>query len=1023
MLSRALTELVRITTAHPTTRKRLVSHDLNHARELLTSLTRVTGGWIGWEPATLRGIADALAFVPLHAAGVRVGSDLEIEAVLDTALDTVLRSDAGRSHLHGVQVSPGFRVAVRDAVLKLRVAGVDAVTLDRAAPAGRPTALLVPVLAAYDTLLRNAGLADAATIFQFALTSFESEAPFVLDGGTWCVRLHDARGLPGALLQRLRAAGAIDVLVDEPTPEDDRSAAPRSVLAWAGSDQVPDDASTACDRTLVGLTRFSATSPTEELREVCRRVLAAGLRWDDVELVTADPDTYGIALDSLARTLNLTVSMHRGLPFFATRLGRVLSRWFAWLESDLDARLLRVALESGDFRSPDPAVSAALLARELRTLEVGWGRDRYQTVVATLEQADAVASSPEQRALHQLLVQLLDVTPPVPSREATDDGVASIASLALATVQVLGLTDLPDDERASLERVVAHLTTLSDSVAAPTTFRTALACVRASLTGLRAWPAMTSPTERPARAQGGAMHLTDFASCGATHRSHTFVVGLDVERMNGMTAQDPLLPDSVQRRLGASLLADSATRRTEQQRQVVRGLAGLRGSVTLSYATRQPDGSPSAPAPLLLQILRLQRRDASLSFEDLRASLQPSVGAVPPTADRGTPGALLDARDVWFSALATLPTSMDATPKLRVAWPSLARGLMTAELAGGSVVTGAHGLVQAAGKLAPTQTGAAVSASSLEMFGACGLRWFYARALQLSVPVDMERDESGWLDAAQRGTLLHEIFARFVSHYLHRQSELHDDAAAEAMRELVEQRVAVWIAAVPPSDASAMEVERADAHRAAHAFLTMERAALLAGDRASWSDVEVQFGARVPVRYVLDDGREILLRGTADRVDTYSDSAVRIVDYKSGNSARYEMDPKRGPLNGGRLLQPAIYSAAISAAQGREVRAFEYRFPTDRGANTTVLFDAEAHGPARAVVSSIIGDMERGRFLPTIDANECKYCDFAAVCRVSSDRWALTSARAAWSDANLNAAPELSGVRARNSLSVSESEG
>src|SRR5512146_3396339 len=70
-----LRSLEAATRAHPTERKRLVAPDVNHGRELLITLARSTGGWVGWEATNLRGIAEELAFVPLAERGVRAGSD------------------------------------------------------------------------------------------------------------------------------------------------------------------------------------------------------------------------------------------------------------------------------------------------------------------------------------------------------------------------------------------------------------------------------------------------------------------------------------------------------------------------------------------------------------------------------------------------------------------------------------------------------------------------------------------------------------------------------------------------------------------------------------------------------------------------------------------------------------------------------------------------------------------------------------------------------------------------------------
>jgi ATP-dependent helicase/nuclease subunit B len=1012
--SRTLAALLRITGASPTQRKRLVTHDLSYGRELLASTARAGGGWIGWEPATLRSIADALAFVALHQAGRRVGSDLEIDAVVESALDAAVRNTVDRAVLGDLTITPGVRVAVRDAVLSLRMAGVDAAELRRVTIAGRPGAILAPVLAAYETQLVNAGLADAATIFHTALDAFDAEAPYVLDGATWYVGMHHVRGLPGALLRKLVAFGAQPLDTDLMATLDAGSTR-HSLLAFAGGDAAVTPDETTCDRTLVTVDLFTALTPDDELREIARRVLAAGVRWDEVEVVTADPDAYGIAISALARTLDIRVSLSRGVPFFATRLGRVFARWFAWLESDLDAQLLRDALEAGDFRSPDAAVTAAQIGRALRAHRVAWGRVRYEALLQTLRETSIETLSAPVRGLLTFLTDLLAITPEVPTRERANTGAATVASVAQTALALLERVAVRVEEGPAVERLTLHLSTLADSVAPPTAFLHALAFVRTSLTELRAWPDDTAPPHRPQRAQGGAMHLTDFASAGATNRRHTFVVGCDVARLSAGTTQDAFLPDAVLRRIGPARVADGVTRRMEKHEEVVRGLAQLRGHVTFSYAVHHADGSLNAPAPLLLHVRRLQQQNPALSFDDLRMAMQPPVGAVPLLhhADHGV--VHCDARDVWLATVSPIDPRVDSLPLVRAAWPALARGLDVAEGAAGDVANGAHGLVPDAGHaLPPTVSGAPVSASSLEEFAICGLRWFYRRGLGLSTPVDAPAEDEGWLDAAQRGTLLHAVFARFVAEYIGRQHEIVHEEAAETLRAIVERELAALRDVVPPPDSVAYDVAAAATHRAAAAFLVMERNALQRGDAAGWHAVERRFGRGEGVSYRLTDDRVIRLRGTADRVDEYADGALRIIDYKTGGTRKYEADATLGPLNGGRLLQPALYGAGIHAETGCDVRTFEYRFPTERGANGIIVRHDSDATVAPAVVTSLVQDMEAGHFLPTTLPADCGFCEYAAICRASSSRWAVDSPRATWAAEHVVTLPELAGVRARS---------
>ena len=132
-----------VTRAHPTARKLLVAPDINLGRELLASLARATGGWIGWEATNLRGIAEDLAFVPLAQQGVRAGSDVEIAALVNRALDAAIAAGRVGARIETLQGSLGFRRALRDALLALRTAGISATSI-------RSTSAIAPDSPAHD---------------------------------------------------------------------------------------------------------------------------------------------------------------------------------------------------------------------------------------------------------------------------------------------------------------------------------------------------------------------------------------------------------------------------------------------------------------------------------------------------------------------------------------------------------------------------------------------------------------------------------------------------------------------------------------------------------------------------------------------------------------------------------------------------------------------------------------------------------------------------------------------------------
>ena len=423
MTNRPLAALADVTRTHPDARKWLVGPDLSWGRELLFALARRTGGWVGWESVTLKGIAADLAFVAMAEAGITNASDIELGAITDEALALAKGARKLTAPFARLAGGLGFRDAVRDAVLSLRTAGLSPDEVRARAPRASDIAA---VLEQYERLLTEKRLADPARLFRLALEQFDAESAYTLAPVIALAPDLRTAGLPGALRKRLVECGA-RVLegdpahgLDSPWAQDAESwpgdaedsilsclnAPPtRPPCSLRGASAASDEAipvhrngalSTVEEAPLFapGLLRrcaprneqvtsspstdiFRAATPSDEVREVLRRIAAEGLRYEDVELLATDRDTYGLALECLAAPLGIPVTSFHGIPLTRTRLGRAIERWLGWVEEGLPADVLRESLEAGELVAPDSGDDAMAPVRLLRELTIGWGRARW----------------------------------------------------------------------------------------------------------------------------------------------------------------------------------------------------------------------------------------------------------------------------------------------------------------------------------------------------------------------------------------------------------------------------------------------------------------------------------------------------------------------------------------------------------------------------------------------------------------------------------------------------------------------
>ncbi|MBI4545372.1 MAG: PD-(D/E)XK nuclease family protein [Gemmatimonadetes bacterium] len=959
----------------------------------------------------------------LAAEGLELADELEQRARLDEVADEVL---AGPSHLRfrALAEGAGFREALASSVQALRLAGIRGVELARVPldHAGKRD-VLAAILAGYEARLAAAGKADTAAVLRRAAEALEqgTSAPpaariYLLPG------LH-RRGLTGRLLRWLGAHGAA-VLAADPTA---RLAAPAAVLwreASAPSSRLsflhePELAGLAPDTPRIDL--FAAASPTDELREVLRRVLAAGLRWDQVEIVATDAAAYGAALDTLAQRLGIPVSYAVGLPVDRTRPARALAGYFRWLEEGCPAEVLRGLLEVGDVVPPAGGEwrPGPALARRLRRLRIGWGLDRY---LAAIEGALEAAPPPalaapggedgEQAAewarreraeldLLRSLLQVLEATAPAAAWAGADNAPTSAADIARGALAFLELVPAGSGVDATARaRLGARLERVAESLQRPTSFGAALAILRGSLE-LRV-PAPAADGAAPWTSSGAHLHLSDLEHGGLTGRPASFVVGLDAARFPGAGVQDPLLLDEDRRRVNVALagadLPTSMDRLEEARHRLAALLARLRGQVTLSYsAWEAAEARAIAPAAVLLQALRLRLGDPTADYRQLHEQLGALACAVPAGAAR------LDAADAWLGALSSDGLLLSGTRAVLAGFPGLRAGLNARRARRRREFTAYHGrIVPRPERLDPRRDPeTAVSATRLETLGTCPHRYFYRYILRIRAPEDPHLDPEVWLDPLERGKLLHKLYEDVLGD-ARRQGIAPESPEFLALTlETLDRRIGLARAAIPVPSEAVFQRQVGELREDARAFVEMVRTR-----GAPWHALELGFGPGtahdlVPIEL---PGGVIRLSGRIDRVDRRPEGLV-VVDYKTGSRRSYA--PGTGVFQGGRRLQHTLYVLAAEKLLGQPADRAEYHFPTRQGQNECWSRDAAQLRAGLAVIDRLLDLAARGHFMPTDNPDDCKFCDYREICRVG-ERWGeVDSPLAAWTRQHLAWVPEL----------------
>lgn len=1020
--------LARISAEHPLDRKVIVCRTGGEGRELLRQLALRAGSWVGFEATTTRKLAITVAGPVLAGRGIRLTDTFDEEGLLDEAIDEVLLGGGEDEHARMAR-GVGMRRALARAVTTLRLAGVRPARIRDATLADAAKArILSGVLGAYERRLRKHELTDTAGVFRAATWALQAGGEADRAGALAHQRVClapgiERRGLAGRFLSALGRGGA-QVLEADPV----RGLAVPDSLVWRAAREggrlshLHDvEGAPPADSTHAGATLdiFVANSVETELREVMRRARGRGLGWDEVEIVATDPAVYGSALHALADRMGVPVTFAAGLPVERTRPGRVAAAYFRWIEGGFDAGVVRTLFYASDLSAPRPNqwIRGATLARRLRSLRIGWGRDRYLPAIErALSDVDAYRAgkyaSEEQlerrkqrarrelRGLRGLLAPVLRATPPVSAEGDLATTPVSPAQVARGLRLFLARTSPGSSvDDTALERLTRTLKRIEAALTRKTDYRAAAAIVRRHITF--PVPAPRAEGRAPWSSAGGALYLTDIGNGGRTGRRATFVVGLDAHRLGGSATQDPYLLDRDRIHLAGFDLPLSSDCIRERRFQLAALLARLRGSVCLSYAAWDPaEARAVSPSAELLQAFRLMRDDPSATFEDLETHARRRAGLVPRRAAR------LDSTDVWMASLERDGRLLDGEERVRESFPRIGAGLRARDALAGDAVTAFHGQIVPRPELDPRRNPErAVSASALAALGACPKRYFYHYVLRVRPPDDPAYDPEGWLDALGRGSILHRVYERALIEARERDIDCHEPAFEHLVAAILREELTRVVREVPaPSDVvRARELEALAGDVAS--FVDMIRR-----NPPSWIGTEQAFGLRdePPLPFRTPSG-DVMVRGAIDRIDRLP-RGLRVVDYKTGGT--FGFASRKGIWDGGRRLQHVIYSAIASQLHDARTVAMEYHFPTRKGENQTRGFSADDLIAGPELVARLLDRVAGGHFLPTDDASDCRFCNYQAVCRVSENDFGADSPLADWVEERIGEAPELEGLRA-----------
>jgi len=938
--------------------------------------------WINLRFVTPASFALEVAGLEISSSGLHVISSTAAFFLVERIF-TQLDQDNQLAYFTRLKTSPGILHAVVQALGNLRKAGHDAGTLQpdyfENKDKGRDIRL---ILKQYELELAKKNIIDAAGLFILAqkiaakkkdkknfkllilsdLVLSEVERAFIitLAGGRLLPVLrsvvfglpHPTRFLNVECCDEGKSAKALD------------SDAARLPWLFAPPKKKPESVPDG------SVEIFKALGPGNECREVIRRILQNQIPLDSVEIIQPPGEDYSAIFYLLCDSLNLPASFAGGIPLRFSRPGKYFAGLLDWLENDYPVTILSSLLESGVIDLPSPTKAGLYL----KQAGIGWGRERYSRCLAEMT---AVCKDPAEvevmSGLNNFVLDLLECIP-----AEGQDGKVDLSSLCAGLAVCLDkyaqkCNDQDLEAGALLKQIMLEAT---GSAASRHSQKDALERLRDLTKRLSTGASGPLP---------GSLYFSDYNSGGYIGRRVNYIMGLEQNVFPGTGIQDPILLDEEREKISPSLPTVTVLLQ-ERLFVMARMISALRGNITFSYPSYNIlDNKSCFPSSLILQAFRLLEGNSGLDYSALQNEIGDSYGFSPERIDK-----VLDGTDWWLTRLIIGEKLENGLTSIGRFFPELMQGYKALSCRLQEPLTEYDGSVGAdIRSLDPIMNQDLImSATRLETLAECPFKYLLQYILEVRPPEDVEYDPAHWLNARQRGLLLHDIFYRFMQSRNDQSGKISFKRHSAPLRVLGDKVISEFRDKIPPPSPGIFEQERIEIFQALGIFLKVESQREELVEPALFEvffGLEKQEGKGVAeaVEIKLGQGGSFLLRGQIDRIDRLGDNRFRVLDYKTGSYKKYE-DLKY--FGRGKITQHALYGIAaeqilVHMGMGEDPKVVEsgYFFPTQRGDGYEILIKELDRSRLSMLLLELIEIIKRGEFIHSYDAR-CDYCDFFPVC-------------------------------------------
>ncbi len=998
----------------------------------------------GWRRSTLYRCALELARPALTERELTPVSSLSLEA-LWARVTHELGEDELLHRLEPLEGRPGLSRALSRTVGELRMLGVSEgvepalAAARRAFEAALEEKQLVDRAGVYALALERVAASPSSPLLLLDVTA----TPGLEQAFVRALSRHASQVLATAPAEETQWVDALSAALEvapevlQPTGEDALSRLQRNLF---GSAVLHDEAE-------VTLPFFSAPGEARECVEIARRVLdraKAGVRFDDMAVLLRSPGTYRAPLEDAFRRAGVPVWFTSGQPR-PDPAGRALLALLSCAEEGLSARRFSEYLSLSQV--PQPGADGAPPEARREAFE---RPDASETLLppgpslpppaeappGDLEAPAVLGQLRAPRRWEKLIIEAAVIggtdrwrrrllglramrvksrqnpTATDAQKERVDRELAELAALEHFALPLLdALAALPKhapwgEWRAALQQLTTRalkyptrvLSVLNELAPMDPVGPLELSEVRGVLTRR-----LSEVTEPPEGRRHGHVFVGPVESARGLSFDTVFVPGLAERVFPQKIREDPLLADE-QREALHPLLEVARGRVASERHALQLAVGAARARAVLSYPRVDAEHArPRVPSFYALEAARAVQGRLP-GFEALQRQAEASSRI---RLSWPAPALAAQAIDETEFDLAVLDGILSARTSVKGRGrylvktnPHLARALRARYARWQtSTWTPNDGFVKpgAAGRTAleaHQPSARPFSPTSLEQYAACPYKFFLSALVRLSpleIPGEMEE-----LGPLEKGSMAHEVQFQLLSALradgvevnaqtlTQVQLRLHEvvkEVAADVYDEFKPAIERVWLDGVHTLEADLREWLKRVAEDVEWKPAHFELSFGLPG-----RDVDTQDPRSTPSPVTLVEGLQV--RGSIDLVEKGRAGMLRACDYKTGR-ARAEED---NVIGGGRHLQPLLYALVLEKLfPEATVAGGRLFYTTQVGGYRSVetRLEASSREAFGQVARTIRGALEVGFFPAAPDKDECRWCDFKAVCGPEEERRVL----------------------------------